>query len=145
MVDVLYVQVCPVSSTPERSSPPCCQWPSSPAHPSMPRLTMDRCWTLRDTHTILFMIFVNDAVRSEMPRWSWSFSVDLSPVRLVCLGPQHPLHHETSPANGQRCRHHGDDHGHPSWYQPVLHTDGYHVASGASTTRCGESTPAWLI
>lgn len=43
-----------------------------------------------------------------------SLSVNLSPVRLVCLGPQHPLHHETPPANGQRCRHNGDDHGHPS-------------------------------
>lgn len=73
-----------------------------------------------------------------------SLFVDVFPVWLVCLGSQHPLHHETTPTKRQRC-YHGDDHGHPSWYQPVLCADGYHMASRASTTRRSESISIWFI
>lgn len=60
-------------------------------------------------------------------------------VWLVCLGPQHALHHETAPTNRQGCSYNGHDHGHPSWCQPVLCADGHHMAPGESTARRSES------
>lgn len=71
--------------------------------------------------------------------------LDVFPVWLVCLGSQHPLHHETTPTKGQRWCYNGDDHGHPSWYQPVMHADGYHMASRASTTTRSESISVHMV
>lgn len=78
------------------------------------------------------------------PRDQLTVFAAVFPVWLVCLGSQHPVHNETTPTQRQRYKH-GGDHGHPSWYQPVLYADGYHMASWPSTTWCSEYTPFLVI
>lgn len=145
-------QVCPVNSAAERNSAHCWQWLSSQAQPSMLQLTTDRCWThtqdsrhcytrCTEVQKLTLLVCWGDLFKK---RWYHGGTANVSLlwfllVWLVCLGSQHPLHHETTATNRQRCCYHGYDYGHASWCQPVLCTDGHHMASGTSTARCSES------